>query len=81
MGFEIVVIFMSYILLRCFGKFSNSPNSSPNHITGLGIMANVCDHNRKKIIKICGKRIDFLRMIRNTKPESPIPTMKPLAEG
>ena len=44
------------------------------------IKAERCDHNRKKVTGICGKRIDFLHMIRNAKLMSEIPTMKPLAD-
>lgn len=42
------------------------------------MMVKVCDHNKKKVTGICGKRIVFMHMIRNAKTESKILTMKPL---
>lgn len=55
----------------------DSPKSSPSHEIGLGMMANVCDPNKKRGTEIRGKRILFMQMISNKRPMSEIPTMKP----
>ena len=62
--FSMILLSFYFILLRIFyhGK----------------IILLSYDYNKKKITEIRGKRIDFLRMIRNTKLISEIPTMKPL---
>lgn len=59
----------------------DSPKSSPSRKIDLGMMANVCDPNKKKVTETCGKRMIIMQMISNKRPMSEIPTMKPLAEG
>ena len=56
----------------------DSPKSSPSRKIGLGMMANVCDPNKKKVTEIRGKRMIFMQMKSNKRPMPEIPTMKPL---
>ena len=62
----------------CETDSPDSPKSSPYHKIGLGMMANICDRNKKKVTVICGERIDLFHMVRNTKLMSEIPARRPL---